>query len=284
MPCSNPLSRNASPPSWLPSIPLDEKDEEIARWKRAYHDALAEKTNKNDADKKNLWVTTQFKPSALILPVSTPSLKTLGRGIPKLVSLFDLVKRVVQLADKHELWEAGQLPDEEFRWSQWSWDWAAWAKVIWKTYHRLSHMILYIASPAVPLHWRNSESSFPTSRRKLTRLSQMMSNNFIVQWILDSSYCLVSSNQVTAPGWCKECPWWWCFQTHESCCRMIESAVPSRASPVSNQARWPWYTPSYYGNAPLAYSIWLGSWRVSSSFGIISLCSLLVEYATSSMR
>jgi len=50
----------------------------------------------------------------LILPVITPSLKTLGRGIPKLVSLFDPVKRVVQLADKHELWEAGQLPDEEF--------------------------------------------------------------------------------------------------------------------------------------------------------------------------
>jgi hypothetical protein len=46
--------------------------------------------------------------------VITPSLKTLGRGIPKLVSLFDPVKRVVQLADKHELLEAGQLPDEEF--------------------------------------------------------------------------------------------------------------------------------------------------------------------------
>ena len=55
-----------------------------------------------------------FTPSALILPVITPSLKTLGRGIPKLVSLFDPVKRVVQLADKHELLEAGQLPDEEF--------------------------------------------------------------------------------------------------------------------------------------------------------------------------
>ena len=37
-----------------------------------------------------------------------------GRGIPKLVSLFEPVKRVVQLADKHKLWEAGQLPDEEF--------------------------------------------------------------------------------------------------------------------------------------------------------------------------
>jgi hypothetical protein len=43
-----------------------------------------------------------------------PSLKTLGCGIPKLVSLFDLVKQVVQLADKHKLWKAGQLPDEEF--------------------------------------------------------------------------------------------------------------------------------------------------------------------------
>ena len=59
-------------------------------------------------------MTSHFNPSALISPVITPSLKTLGRGIPKLVSLFDPVKRVVQLADKHELWEAGQLPDEEF--------------------------------------------------------------------------------------------------------------------------------------------------------------------------
>ena len=59
-------------------------------------------------------MTSHLNPSALISPVITPSLKTLGRGIPKLVSLFDPVKRMVQLADKHKLWEAGQLPDEEF--------------------------------------------------------------------------------------------------------------------------------------------------------------------------
>jgi len=50
----------------------------------------------------------------LILQVSTPSLKTLGHGIPKLVSLFYPVKQVVQLADKHKLWKARQLPDKEF--------------------------------------------------------------------------------------------------------------------------------------------------------------------------
>jgi hypothetical protein len=55
---SNPPPRNsrgnATSPSRSPSVSLvDEKDEEIARWKRAYHDALAEKTNKNDAEKKN---------------------------------------------------------------------------------------------------------------------------------------------------------------------------------------------------------------------------------------
>ncbi len=32
---------------------------------------------------------------------------------------------------------------------------------------------------------------------------------------------------------------------------MVESAVPSRASPVSNQAQWPWYPPSYYRDATL---------------------------------
>jgi hypothetical protein len=55
---------------------------------------------------------THFKLLALILPVITPSLQTLGHGIPKLVSLFDPVK--VQLADKHKLWKARQLSDEEF--------------------------------------------------------------------------------------------------------------------------------------------------------------------------
>jgi len=45
---------NATALSRLPSVSLeDEKDEEIARWKRAYHDALAEKTNEKDTEKKN---------------------------------------------------------------------------------------------------------------------------------------------------------------------------------------------------------------------------------------
>jgi len=118
MPPSNHERCSSNPPhgpSRLSSVSLeDEKDEEIACWKRAYHDALAEKTNKDDAEKKNLWVATLFKLSALILPVISPSLKTLGCGIPKLVSLFNPVKRVVQLADKHKLLEAGQLPDKEF--------------------------------------------------------------------------------------------------------------------------------------------------------------------------
>ena len=52
---SNPLRGNtATPHSRLASVSLeDEKNEEIARWKRAYHDALIEKTNKNDVAKKN---------------------------------------------------------------------------------------------------------------------------------------------------------------------------------------------------------------------------------------
>lgn len=58
MPPSNREGSSSNPPPCIstrsPSVSLvDEKDEEIARWKRAYHDALAEKTNKNDAEKKN---------------------------------------------------------------------------------------------------------------------------------------------------------------------------------------------------------------------------------------
>lgn len=41
-------------------------------------------------------------------------LKTLGRGIPKIVSLFEPVKLLVTNADKHELCEGGELPDAEF--------------------------------------------------------------------------------------------------------------------------------------------------------------------------
>ena len=57
MPPSDHEHSSSNPPHGpfrLPSRSLDdEKDEEIARWKRAYHDALAEKTNKDDAEKKN---------------------------------------------------------------------------------------------------------------------------------------------------------------------------------------------------------------------------------------
>jgi hypothetical protein len=42
------------------------------------------------------------------------SLKTLGRGIPKIVSLFEPVKLLVANADKHELCQSGELPDAEF--------------------------------------------------------------------------------------------------------------------------------------------------------------------------
>jgi len=43
-----------------------------------------------------------------------PSLKTLGRGIPKIISLFEPVKLLVTNADKHELHQSGELPDAEF--------------------------------------------------------------------------------------------------------------------------------------------------------------------------
>jgi hypothetical protein len=42
------------------------------------------------------------------------SLKTLGRRIPKIVSLFEPVKLLVANADKHELCQIGELPDVEF--------------------------------------------------------------------------------------------------------------------------------------------------------------------------
>jgi len=41
-------------------------------------------------------------------------LKTLGRGIPKIVSLFEPVKSMVTNADKHELCQNGELADTEF--------------------------------------------------------------------------------------------------------------------------------------------------------------------------
>ena len=42
------------------------------------------------------------------------SLKTLGRGIPKIVSLFEPVKLLVANTDKHELCQSDELPDMEF--------------------------------------------------------------------------------------------------------------------------------------------------------------------------
>lgn len=45
---------------------------------------------------------------------SIPSLKTLGCGIPKIVSLFEPVKLLVAKADKHELCHNEELPEAEF--------------------------------------------------------------------------------------------------------------------------------------------------------------------------
>jgi hypothetical protein len=50
----------------------------------------------------------------LKLTYSVPSLKTLGRGIPKMVSLFEPVKLLVANADKHELCQSGEFPEAEF--------------------------------------------------------------------------------------------------------------------------------------------------------------------------
>ena len=46
--------------------------------------------------------------------LSVTRLKTLGRGIPKLVSLFEPVKLLVANADKHELCQNEELPEAEF--------------------------------------------------------------------------------------------------------------------------------------------------------------------------
>jgi len=57
MPPSNHECSGSNPPhdpSGSPSGSLEDgKEEEIARWKRAYHDALTEKTNKDNVEKKN---------------------------------------------------------------------------------------------------------------------------------------------------------------------------------------------------------------------------------------
>jgi hypothetical protein len=45
---------------------------------------------------------------------SVPSLKTLGRGIPKIVSLFEPVRLLVANADKHELCQCEELPEADF--------------------------------------------------------------------------------------------------------------------------------------------------------------------------
>jgi len=171
------------------------------------------------------------------------------------------------------------------QWSRWSWDRAAQAKVTWKTYQCLSHMTLLHSFARSASALKELQKLIPNFQKKIDEAEPDDAQQFYSTVNLELyGYYLMSSNLVTAPGWCKECLRWWCFQTYESCCRMVKSAVPSRASPVSNQAQWPWYPPSYYGNAPLPYLIQLGWWRVSSSFGIICLCSLLVACATSSVR
>ena len=49
-----------------------------------------------------------------LILITVPSLKTLGRGIPKIVSLFEPVKLLVANADKHELCQSEELPEAEF--------------------------------------------------------------------------------------------------------------------------------------------------------------------------
>ncbi len=53
-----------------------------------------------------------FYTRLILIPV--PSLKTLGRGIPKIVSLFEPVKLLVANTDKHELCQSEELPEAEF--------------------------------------------------------------------------------------------------------------------------------------------------------------------------
>ncbi len=52
------------------------------------------------------------EPFYTLIPV--PSLKTLGRGIPKIVSLFEPVKMLVANTDKHELCQSEELTEAEF--------------------------------------------------------------------------------------------------------------------------------------------------------------------------
>jgi hypothetical protein len=71
-----------------------------------------------------LWRTTKNHRQGLIrelcyrnfrsIPILCARLKTLGRGIPKIVSLFEPVKVIVTNADKHELCQSGELADTEF--------------------------------------------------------------------------------------------------------------------------------------------------------------------------
>lgn len=62
--------------------------------------------------RKSCCFSENFYTELILIPV--PSLKTLGRGIPKMVSLFEPVKLLVANADKHELSQSEELPEAEF--------------------------------------------------------------------------------------------------------------------------------------------------------------------------
>ena len=276
---------NATALSWLPSVSLeDEKDEEIARWKRAYHDALAEKSNKKDAEKKNPWVTPS---QAISFDLTSKHSKSEDSGTWNTKACLTFWPSQASGTACGQTWAVGSWTASWWgvQWSQWIRDQAAWVQVTWKSYYLLSHMTLLNSFACGASALKELQKLIPNFQKKIDEAEPGDAQQFYSTVSLGLySHCLVSSNLVTAPGWCKECLWWWCFQTYESCCRMVDSAVPSWASPVGNQAQWLWYPPSYYGNASLPYSIRLEWWRVSSSFGIISLCSPLVEYATSFVR
>ena len=64
--------------------------------------------------RKSCYFSEEFALDLHAFLLSVTRLKTLGRGIPKLVSLFEPVKLLVANADKHELCQNEELPEAEF--------------------------------------------------------------------------------------------------------------------------------------------------------------------------
>jgi hypothetical protein len=106
---------NGSPTQEGSEGPGDEKDEEIACLKCAYHDAVMENSGKKGLYKDQyvgLCFSEKFYNRFILnsLTVCT-SLKTLGHRIPKIMSLFESVNLLVANADEHEIFQSGGLPD-----------------------------------------------------------------------------------------------------------------------------------------------------------------------------